>query len=47
MLDGQPEQILHLYFKILDFFSDEKGLFNLHAQQKDYASYISGYKIAF
>ncbi len=47
MLEGQSEDILHLYFKVNDFFTEEKGLFNLHAQQNDYSSYIAGYKIAF
>lgn len=47
MLEGQSEEILHLFFKVDDFFNEEKGLFNLHAQQNDYASYINGYKIAF
>lgn len=46
MLDGQAEDIIGLYFKLMDFYEEEKKLFNLHAKNNDYATYISGYAIA-
>ncbi len=47
ILDGQTEEIIGLYFKLLDFFNEEKGLYNLHFKNNDFATYISGYNIAF
>lgn len=46
MLDNQAEDIMGLYFKLIDFFEEENKLFTQHAKNNDYATYISGYNIA-
>jgi len=47
MLDSQPEDILELFFKILDFFYEEQNLYKSHVSQNDYNSYISGFMITY
>lgn len=47
MIEGQPEEIIELYFKILEFLNEEKGLYRSHAARNDMASYSSGYAIAY
>lgn len=46
-LDGQDTAIIDLCFKLIQFFDEEKGLYNLHARNNDYATYMSAYAIAF
>lgn len=47
MLNGQETDIIDLCFKLIAFFEEEKGLYNLHAKNNDYSTYTSGYNIAY
>lgn len=46
MLENQSEDILGLYFKLVDFFEEENKLYSMHAKNNYYDTYRSGYAIA-
>lgn len=47
MIDDQPEDIMQLFFKVIDFLSEETNLYHRHAINNDYKSYSDGVLIAF
>ena len=47
MMNNQDTDIIDLCFKLNSFFEEEKGLFNLHARNNDFTTYMNGYKIAY
>lgn len=47
MVDGQEDELVDLCFKITEFFQAEIELYNNHARNNDYLTYMNGFKIAF
>ena len=47
MIDGQDEHIMQLYFKVFDFLEEEKRIYNTHAVNNDYSSYVTSMSLAY
>ena len=47
VLEMTDEELMKLYFKINEFFNEEKTLYEQNAMRNQYDIYVNGYSIAF
>lgn len=47
VLEMTDEELMKLYFKINEFFNEEKTLYEQNAMRNEYDIYVNGYSIAF
>lgn len=47
VLEMTDEELMKLYFKINEFFNEEKILYEQNAMRNEYDIYVNGYSIAF
>lgn len=47
MIESTDEEMVKLYFKVFEFFNEEKQLYTNHVSKNEYDVYISGYTLTY
>jgi branched-subunit amino acid aminotransferase/4-amino-4-deoxychorismate lyase len=47
VIENNDEQLMHLYFKVVEFFNEERMLFKENVPRNQFDVYATGYGIAY
>lgn len=47
IIESNDVELMHLYFKVVEFFNEERLLFKDNVSKNQYDVYINGYNIAY
>lgn len=47
VIENSDEQVMQLYFKVVEFFNEERMLFKDHVSKNQFDVYATGYGIAY